>query len=96
MELFECSEYLKLSRERESRNDRPPLGESASPFIGEGDGLTSLERKREKVYVCFLVLLPTLSGTRRSLVPTTLFMSDACGRLYRVRLVWQMSVPTIL
>ena len=29
----------KLSRE--SRNDRPPLGGSASSFIGEGDGLTS-------------------------------------------------------
>ena len=52
MELFECSEYLKLSGERESRNDRRPLGESASPFIGEGDGLTS-ERER----VCPHVLL---------------------------------------
>ena len=46
MELFECSEYLKLSRE--SRNDRPPFRESASPFIGEGDGLTR-ERVRESV-----------------------------------------------
>jgi len=46
MELFECSECLRLSRE--SRNDRPPLGETASPFIGEGDGLT-----REREYVCY-------------------------------------------
>ena len=35
------------------------LGESASPFIDEGDSLTS---ERERVYVC-LVLLPMLSGT---------------------------------
>ena len=41
----------KASRERESKTDRlsSVLGESASPFIGEGDGLTS-ERKR----VCVL------------------------------------------
>ena len=94
MELFKCSDYLEPARE--SLNHHPLLGESASPFIGEGGGLTSFERKKENVYVCFLVLLPTLSGTRRSLVPTTLFMSDACGRLYRVRLVWQISAPTIL
>ena len=44
----------------------PPLGESASPFIGEGDGLTSeRERVRERECVCYLVLLPTPSGTRR-------------------------------
>ena len=36
------------------------LGESASSFIGEGDGLTSLERES----VCSLVLLPTPSGIR--------------------------------
>ena len=48
MELFECSECLKLSRE--SRNDRPSLGESAFPFIGEGNGLTS---DRERVCSCF-------------------------------------------
>ena len=48
--MFECSEYPKLSRERESQNDRPLLGESASPFIGEGDGLTS---ERECVLVFY-------------------------------------------
>ena len=66
MELFECSECLKLE-ERESRNDpsvvRPLLGASAYPFIGEGDGLTSLEREREREHS--LVLLPTPSGTRQ-------------------------------
>ena len=51
MELFECSECLKLSRE--SRNDRPSLGESAFPFIGEGDGLTSV-RECETKRVCVL------------------------------------------
>ena len=40
MKLFEYSECLKLA-ERESQDDHPLLGESASPFIGEGDGFTS-------------------------------------------------------
>ena len=40
MELFECSECLKISREK-VRMNMFLLGESASPFIGEGDGLTS-------------------------------------------------------
>ena len=61
MKLLECSECLKLSRE--SRNEPSFLGESASPFIGEGDDLTSFER--ECVCVCFLVLLPTPSGIRQ-------------------------------
>ena len=38
------------------------FGEGASPFIDEGDGLTS---ERERECVCYLVLLPTPSGTRR-------------------------------
>ena len=69
MELSECSECLKLSRER-VRMTVLLLGESASPFIGEGGGLTSLERERERERekererVCYLVLLPTPSGTR--------------------------------
>ena len=50
MELFECSECLKLSRE--SQIDRPLVGESASPFIGEGDGLT-----REKERGCARMIL---------------------------------------
>jgi len=33
------------------------------------------QRKRENVYVCYLVLLPTMSGTRRSSASTILFMS---------------------
>ena len=39
------------------------LGEGASSFIDEGDGLTSLER--ERVCVRYLVLLPMPSGTRQ-------------------------------
>ena len=42
----------------------PSLGESASPFIDEGDGLTSV-CVRESESVCYLVLLPTSLGTRR-------------------------------
>jgi hypothetical protein len=59
----------KASRERErvggNRSFFLLLGGSASPFIGEGDGLTSLERERKRVCVRYLVLLPTPSGTRR-------------------------------
>ena len=54
MKLFECSECLKLSRG--SRNEPSIVhlfflslfvGEGASPFIDERDGLTS---ERESVY----------------------------------------------
>ena len=38
------------------------IGRERTPFIDEGDGLTS-SRERERVVT--LVLLPTLSGTRR-------------------------------
>ena len=47
---------LRLSRasQRERESERPSLlGESTSPFIGEGDGLTS---KREKERECVRVL----------------------------------------
>ena len=54
MELFECSECLKLSRERVEMTVLL-LGESASPFIGEGDGLTSLERERVCVFPSLVV-----------------------------------------
>ena len=50
MELFEYLECLKLSRER-VRMIVLLLGECASPFIGEGNGLTSLERERKRVCV---------------------------------------------
>ena len=50
MVLFECSECLKLGRERVGMTVLL-LGESASPFIGEGDGLISLERERKRVCV---------------------------------------------
>ena len=54
MELFECSGSLEPDPERESsrrESERPfLLGESASPFIGEGDGLKN-QRKREWIRV---------------------------------------------
>ena len=53
MKLFEYSECLKLA-ERESQDDHPLLGESASPFIGEGDGLTSLDRERKRVFTSLI------------------------------------------
>ena len=39
VELFECSGSLEPDLDRVQRPSL--LGESASPFIGEGDGLTS-------------------------------------------------------
>ena len=68
------------------------LGESASPFIDEGDGLTS---ERESMYA-------TKSSCPRHWVrddgrrPQYCLMSDAHGRLCCLLLVWQTSVPTIL
>ena len=44
------------------------MGESASPFIGEGDGHTrESERVRERECVCYLVFLPTPLGIRQFL-----------------------------
>ena len=51
MKLFECSECLKLAERERVRMIRRLLGESASPFIDEGDGLTSFKRERERVCV---------------------------------------------
>ena len=45
-----------------SQIDRPSFGESVSPFIDEGDDFTR-ENVRERVCVCYLVLLPMPSGT---------------------------------
>ena len=71
---------LKLSRARE-RERASLLGESSSPFIGEGDGLTSQrERERECVYGRCLVLLLTPSDTGWLPAPIILFMP---------RRVWQ-------
>ena len=69
--MLESSSFSFFRRAKELESF---LGESSSLFIVEGDGLTS-ERKRENVYVCYLVLLPTLSGTRQLSEPTILFMS---------------------
>ena len=69
------------------------LGESASPFIDEVDGLTS-ERER----VCMLLSLVTHVGGYRMMVGAhnTVGCRMACGRLRRFVRVWQMSVPAIL
>ena len=61
----------KLSGER-VRKMTLLLGESASPFIGEGDGLTSLETEIKRERACYLVLLPMPSGTRQLSAPTIL------------------------
>ena len=69
------------------------MGESASPFIDEGDGLTS-ERERVRM----LLSLVTHAGGYRMMVDAhnTVSMSDARGRLCRFVRVWQMSIPAIL
>ena len=53
-----------VNRSLGGRIVRRSFGESASPFIDEGDGFTR-ESVGERVCVCCLVLLPTPSGTRR-------------------------------
>ena len=53
------------------------MGESTSPFIDEGDVLLQV---REREYVCYKVLLPTLSGTRELYASITLSVSNAYGR----------------
>ena len=78
VKLFECSEYLKISRERVRKNDRPLLGESASPFIDEGDGLIS---KRGRV--CAHVLLSLVAHAVRYKT-----VIGAHNSVY-VRRVWQ-------
>ena len=67
-------ELSSLSFLRKAREPESFLGEGSSSFIVEGDSLTS-QRKRDNAYVCYLVLLPTLSGMRLSSAPTILFMS---------------------
>ena len=46
-----CSRVVEKVFERERERASYFLGESASPFIVERDGLTS-QREREKVYTC--------------------------------------------
>ena len=86
MELFECSECLKLSRERVEMTVLL-LGESASPFIGEGDGLTSLERERKRV--CALPSLVAHAIGYETIVDAhNIVHTYASSRFYHVRLVW--------
>ena len=69
------------------------MEESASPFIDERDGLTS-ERERVRM---LLSLVAHADGYKMMVdAHNTVLMSDARGRLRRLLLVWQTSVPAIL
>jgi len=67
------------------------LGESASPFIDEGDDLTS---ERECVLPSLIAHAVGYKMVCRC--PQHCCRLEACGRLHRLLLVWQMSMPTIL
>ena len=60
-------------------NELSLLGESASPFIDEGDGLTS-----EGERVRMLLSLVAHAGGYMMMVGGHCWMSDACGRLCRL------------
>ena len=69
-----------FSFSRRAREPDPLFRRDLIPFYCQrGRALTS-QRKRENVYVCYLVLLPTLSGTRRLSASTILFMSRCMWR----------------
>ena len=69
------------------------LRESASPFIDEGDGLTS---ERERVRMLSKSCCPRRRVQDDGRRPQYSLMSDARGRLRRLLQVWQMLVPAIL
>ena len=69
------------------------LGESASPFIDEGDGLTS---EKERVHMLLSLVAHARWVQDDGRRPQHCWMSDARGRLRRLVWVWQMSVPAIL
>ena len=69
------------------------LEESASPFIDEGNGLTS-ERERVRMLLSLVAHAGGYKDDGRC--PQYCLMSDARGRLHRLLLVWQTSVPVIL
>ena len=71
-------------------NELSYVGGSASPFIDEGDGLTS-ERERVRM----LLSLVAHADGYRTMVGThnTVWMSGEHGRFHRLVQVWQMSVP---
>ena len=94
---------LRLSRASQRESERPfLLGESASPFIGEGDGLTS-ERVCVRVLpslVAHAIGYETIVGAHNivhaqvRLAGFTVFAwYGKCQSLYTVR---QMSTPTTL
>ena len=69
------------------------LEESASPFIDDGDGLTS-ERERVRMLLSLVAHAQRVQDDGRR--PQYCLMSDARGRLRRLLQVWQTSVPAIL
>ena len=96
---------LRMSKaSRESRNDRPLLGESASSFIGEGDGLTSLERERKRLFLRLVAhavgYKTVLSAPTILLTPRCMWQATSCSSgmanvdVYHT--VGQMSAPTAL
>ena len=81
------------------------LGESTSPFIVEGDGLTG-QRERDRECIRALSSLVAyaigyvMAAVARHIVYAAIATYCSCsvisGRLHNVRLVWQTSAPTIL
>ena len=69
------------------------LGESASLFIDEGDGLTS---ERERVRILTKSSCPRRWVQDDGRRPQYCLMSDAHGRLRRLLQVWQMSMLATL
>ena len=61
------------------------LGESASPFIDEGDGLTS---ERERVRMLLSLVAHAVGYKMMVGAHNTVLMLDARGRLRRLLLVW--------
>ena len=69
------------------------VGESASLFIDEGDGLTS---ERERVRMLSKSCCPRRRVQVMVGAHNTILVSDACGRLRRLLQVWQTSMPATL
>ena len=93
------------------------MGESASSFIDEGDGLTS-ERERVRMLLslvahavgykiitgahntvdvrCMWEVLPCSPCMANDGAHNTVDLQSHVGGFYRVRLVWELIVPTTL
>ena len=91
VELFESSGHRVLES-----SSLLPLGESASPFIVERDGLISQRERRECIRVLSSVVAHAVGYEMIVGAYNTVLCPDASGRLYRVRLVWQTTALTTL